>query len=136
MEIKRAELLHVYPPQFQQRNNMDNTLSDTGLIANSDMPRKRAYWATGETVKAPIRNFRQIQYFPLPNSVPDLDEALSGCWVDCGSDLHNQLEQFDGAAKVWITVQVRYEPAKPETDKRQAFDQYLSAAPTRIFKRE
>ena len=37
---------------------------------------------------------------------------------------------------MYITVQVRYEPAKPETDKRQAFDQYLSAAPTRIFKRE
>ena len=44
--------------------------------------------------------------------------------------------EFVGAAKVWITGQVLYEPAKPDTDKRQAFDQYLSAAITRILKPE
>ena len=44
--------------------------------------------------------------------------------------------EFDGFAKVWITVQVRYKPAMPDTDKRHAFDQYLSAAQTLIFKRE
>ena len=31
---------------------------------------------------------------------------------------------------------VQYEPTKPESDKRQAFEQYLSATPTRIFKRQ
>ena len=56
--------------------------------------------------------------------------------MDCGSDIHKYLVEFGGAAKVWITVQVMYEPAKPDTEKRQAFDQYLSASPTRIFKRD
>ena len=56
--------------------------------------------------------------------------------MDCALDLHNQLIDFDGAAKVWITVLVEYEPTKPESDKRLAFEQYLSATPTRIFKRQ
>ena len=97
---------------------------------------QRAYWAQGQLVGAPILNFCQIQYLPLPNVFPDLDQALSGAWVDCGFDIDKQLMEFGGAAKVWITVQVRYEPAKPETDNHQACDQYLRAAPTRIFKRE
>ena len=100
------------------------------------MLRKRAYRAPKEAVGVPVRNWRQIQYLQLPNAVSNLDKAFNGSWVDCGFDLHNQLEEFGGAAKVWITVLVRYEPANPDTDKRQVFDQYLSAAPTRIFKQE
>ena len=52
---------------------------------------QRAYWAPGQPVGAPVRNFRQIQYFPLPNAFPDLDQALSGALVDCGSDIHKQV---------------------------------------------
>ena len=80
--------------------------------------------------------FLQNQYLPLPNDAPDLDLSLIGALVDCGSDIHIQLVEFGVAAKVWITVQVQYEPAKPDTDKREAVDQYLSATPTRIFKQD
>ena len=106
---------------------MNNILTETGSIANLHNFRNRAYWAPGQLVGAPVRNFRQVQYFPLPNAVPNLDQALSGSWVDCALDLHNLLIELGGAAKVWITVQVQYEPTKPESDKLQAFDQYLSA---------
>ena len=55
--------------------------------------------------------------------------------IDCGRDLHKQLIEFGGAAKVWMTVQVEYDPENPLANK-QPFEQYLSAAPTRIFSRD
>ena len=64
--------------------------------------------------------------------MPDLDKALNGAWLDCGHDLHKQLGEFGGAVKVWVTIQVAYEPVKPMANK-EPFEQYLSAAPTRIF---
>ena len=67
--------------------------------------------------------------------MPDLDQALSGGRVDCGRDLHQQLIEYGGAAKVWLTVQVEYEPVNPLANK-VPFEQYLSAAPTRIFRRD
>ena len=66
--------------------------------------------------------------------MPDLDQALSGAKVDCGRDLGKQLFEFGGAAKVWMTVQVEYEPVNPLANQ-QPFEQYLSAAPTRMFRR-
>ena len=93
----------------------------------------RAYWQFGQPVGAPARYFRQIQYVPLPNAVPDLDKALSGAWLDCGQDLHKQLGEFGGAVKVWVTIQVAYEAVKPMANK-EPLEQYLSAAPTRIFR--
>ena len=51
-----------------------------------------------------------------------------------GWDLHKQLIEYGGAAKVWMTVQVEYEPVNPLGNK-EPFEQYLSAAPTRIFQR-
>ena len=71
------------------------------------------YWQPGQPIGVPVRNFRQIRYLPLPNAVPDLDQALSGARIDCGRDLHKQLIEFGGAAKVWMTVQVEYEPVNP-----------------------
>ena len=65
--------------------------------------------------------------------MPDLDKALSGAWLDCGQNLHKQLSEFGDALKVWVTVQVAYEPVKPMANK-EPFEQYLSAAPTRIFR--
>ena len=65
----------------------------------------------------------------------DLDQALSGARVDCARDLHKQLFEFGGAAKVWMTLLVEYEPVNPMANK-QPFEQYLCAAPTRIFKRD
>ena len=67
--------------------------------------------------------------------MPDLDRALSGARLDCGKDLHKQLIEYGGAAKVWMTVQVEYETVNPLANK-QPFQQYLSATPTRIFKRD
>ena len=89
----------------------------------------------GLPIGAPVTRFRQIRYLPFPNAVPDLDKALSGARVDCGRDLHKQLVEFGGAAKVWMTVQVEYEPVNPLSNK-QPFEQYLSAAPTRMFKHD
>ena len=93
----------------------------------------RAYWQPGHPVGAPARYFRQIRYLPLPNAVPALDKALSGAWLDCGQDLHKQLCEFGGAVKVWVTVQVAYDTVKPMANK-EPFEQYLSAAPSRIFR--
>ena len=36
---------------------------------------------------------------------------------------------------MWMTVQVEYEPVNPLANK-EPFEQYLSAAPTRIFRRD
>ena len=71
----------------------------------------------------------------LSNAVPDLDQALSIVTLDCGRDLHKQLIEFGGAAKVWMTVQVEYEPVNPWANK-QPFAQYLSAVPTRMYRRD
>ena len=79
----------------------------TGIIPVN----QRAYWAPGQPVGDIVRNFREIKYFPLPNALPDLDQAFSGALVDCGSDIHKQFVKFKRAAKVWITGQVRYKPA-------------------------
>ena len=134
--LKRADLVNRYSTHANYTNNMSNIRFDSGLIANTQVIKNRAFWASGQPIGAPLRNFRQMQYLFLHTAFPNLDQALNGSWVDSALDLHNQLIEFGGAAKVWITVQVQYEPTKPESDKRQAFDQYLSATPTRIFKRE
>ena len=103
----------------------------------TERPRQvlNVYWQLGQVIGAPVSNFRQIRYLPLPNAVPDLDKALSVARVDCGRDLHKQQIEFGGAAKVWMTVQVEYEPVNPLANK-QPLKQYFSAAPTRMFKRD
>ena len=67
--------------------------------------------------------------------MPDLDQGLSGAKVNCARDLHKQLIEFGGAAKVWMIVQVEYEVINPLANQ-QPFEQYLSAAPTRMFRRD
>ena len=104
-----------------------------GILTETPQHILNLYWHKGQPIGAPVSNFRQIKYLPLPKSVPDLDQALSGAKLDCGRVLHKQLIEFDGAAKVWMTVQVKYEPVNPMANK-QPFEQYLSAAPTRMFK--
>ena len=93
------------------------------------------YWQLGQPIGAPVSNFRQIRYLPLPNAVADLDKVLSEATVDCGRDLHKQLIEFGGAAKVWMIVQVEYEPVNPLTNK-QPVEQYVSASATRMFRRD
>ena len=73
--------------------------------------------------------------YHFPNVLPNLDQALSGARLECGQDFHKLLIEFGGAAKVWMTVQVEYEPVNPLANK-QTFEQYLSDAPTRMFRRD
>ena len=115
--------------QLLESNDMAGILTErTGQIPN-------LYWQPGQPIGAPVSHFRQIKYLPCSNAVPDLDQALSGARVDCVRDLHKQLIEFGVAAKVWITVQIKYEPVNPLANK-QPFEQYLSAAPTRMFRRD
>ena len=107
----------------------------TGILSGSPQQISNLYWQPGQPIGTPVCTFRQIKYIPLLNVVPDLDQALSGARVDCGRKIQKQLIEFGGAAKVWMTVQVEYEPVNPLTNK-QLFDQYLSAAPTCIFRRD
>ena len=67
--------------------------------------------------------------------MPDLDQAVSWARIDCGQNIHKQLIEFGGAAKVWMTVQVEYEPVNFLANK-QPFEQYFSAEPTRIFRHD
>ena len=92
-------------------------------------------WKQGQFVGVPVKTLRQIKYRLLPNAVNHLYQALSGARLDCGEDLHKQLIEFGGAAKVWMTVLVEYEPINPLTNNIP-FEEYLSAAPTRIFRRD
>ena len=55
--------------------------------------------------------------------------------LDCGLNLHKQLIEIGGAAKVWMTVKVKYEPVNPLAYK-QPFEQYVSAAQSLMFKRD
>ena len=93
------------------------------------------YWIFSQLIGAPVSNFRQIKYLLLPNAVFDLDKALSGARVDCEQDLHKQLINIGGAAKVWMSVLVQYEPVNPVANK-QPVEQYLSDAPTRMLRRD
>ena len=116
-------------PQPVQSNDM------AGILTERPRQVPNLYWQPGQPIGNPVSNFRHIKYVPLPNTVPDLDQALSGAMVDCGRDLHKKLIEFGLAAKMWLTVQVDYKPVNPLANK-QPFEEYLSAAPTRMFKRE
>ena len=106
-----------------------------GILTERPRQIPNLYWEPGQPIGSPVNHFRKIKYLPFPNAVPDLDQALSGAKVDCARDLHKQLVEFGGAAKVWMIVQVDYEPVNPLANK-QPFEQYLNATPTRMFRRD
>ena len=89
-----------------------------GILTERPQQIQNLYWHPGKPIGAPVRTLRQIKYIRLPNAEPDLDQALSGAWVDCGRDLYKELSEFGGAAKVWMTVQVEYEPVNPLANKQ------------------
>ena len=91
---------HLPAPQPIQSNNIAEIITERPRLIQN------LYWQPGQPVGAPIRTFRQIKFLSIPNAVPDLDQALSGARLDCGRDLHKQLIDYGGAAKVWMTVQV------------------------------
>ena len=91
---------HSPEPQHVQLNNM------AGILTERPRQIPNLYWQPNQLIGAPVSNFRQIKYIPLPNAVPDLDQALSGARVDCARDLHKKLIEFGKAANMWMTVQV------------------------------
>ena len=122
-----------HPPatnQFAQQLLQSNKMA--GILTERPRQIPNLYWQPGHPIGAPVSNFRQIKYLPLPSAVPDLEQPRSGARIDCGRDIHKQLIEFGGAAKVWMTVKVEYERINPMANK-QPFKQYLSAAPTRMF---
>ena len=66
---------------------------------------------------------------------PDLDVALFAIMTDFGKDICQMIEYFT-SARVWLTVQVRYEPANLKDEKYKPFDFYITCAVTRFLRRE
>ena len=88
-----------------------------GILRERPRQIPNLYWLPGQLIGATVSNFRQINYLPLPNAVPNLDLALSGVRLDCVRNHHKQLIEFGGAAQVWMTVQVEYERVNPLANK-------------------
>ena len=132
--VPQPPLLQPFAPQPPAPQQLQ--LNDMAEFLNK-RPRQipNLYWQPGKLIGVPLRTLRQFKFIPLSNALPDLDLALAGARVDCARDLHKQLIEFSGAAKDWMTIQVEYEPVNPLANK-QPFEQYLSAAPTRMFKRD
>ena len=95
----------------------------------------RVYWQPSTRIRPQMVHFTQLRYLPFSVSKPDLDIALEAISVDCGTDIRRMIDGY-GSAKVWLTIQVRYEPANPLNEKYKTFEFYLSCAPTRFFHRD
>ena len=95
----------------------------------------RLYWRPCTLLNPHMRHFTQLRYLPFLVCKPDLDVALFAVISDCGTDIRQMIESY-GSVKVWLTVQVRYEPANPKDEKNEPFEFYLTCAATRFFSRE
>ena len=78
-----------------------------------------------------MQHFTQLRYLPFNLCNPDLDTALSAIISDCGTVNRNMMQSY-GSAKVWLTVQVRYEPANQRDQKTKSFKFYITCAATRF----
>ena len=76
----------------------------------------RKYWRPTTRINPHMHHFTQLRYLPFSVCKPDLDTALSSIISDCGTDIRNMMKSY-GSAKVWLTVQVGYEPANPRDQK-------------------
>lgn len=109
LKIKRIKHLQSHPTPvshpcyIQDQQSMLVTFSER--FRQLQYP--RAYWQLGQPVGAPVTFICQIQYLPLPAAVPDLDQAISWASIDFNRDLHEQINKFGGAVKVWITSHVK-----------------------------
>ena len=108
-----------------------------GILTERPQQIQNIYWQPGHPIGVPVSHFRQIKDLPLSNSVTDIDQALSEARVDCVRDLHKQLFAKFGVCgnSSSVTVLVEDEPANPMANK-QPFEQYLSGAPSHIFRHE
>ena len=86
------------PHPFAQQPLQSNEMHE--ISTNRPQQNSNLYWQPGHPIDAPVRTFRKIKYLPLPNAVPDLDQALSGARIDCGRDLYQQLNEYGKGAKV------------------------------------
>ena len=68
----------------------------------------------------------QLCYLPFVVCKPDQDVAFSAVIFDCGTDIRHMIESYV-SAKVWLTVQVRYELANPKDEKINRSNSTLSA---------
>ena len=94
-----------------------------------------AYKEKGEEINPVFYYFKQLTYNPLEISKPDLGLALAGAIIDMGPDIDVMFTEYGKSFKCWIVLLVYYEPINPNDQAHKGFDAYLSAAPTRIFKR-
>ena len=88
----------------------------------------RQYWRPATRINPHMQHFTQLRYLPFCFCKPDLDTALSAIISDCGTDIRNMMQSY-GSAKVWMTVQVRYEPANPRDQKTSPLNSTLPAPP-------
>jgi hypothetical protein len=85
----------------------------------------RMYWRQSTRIRPQMLHFTQLRYLPFSVTKPDLDIALGAITSDCGTDIRRMIEGY-GSAKVWLTIQVRYEPANPKDEKNKPFEFFLS----------
>ena len=76
----------------------------------------RQCWRPATQINHHMQHFTQLRYLPFYLCKPDLDTALSAIISDCGTNIRNMMQSYR-SAKVWLTVQVRYEPANPTDQK-------------------
>ena len=93
----------------------------------------RLYWKKPSLILPQMQFFRQFKYLPYAFTKPDLDSALDACITDCAQEVQQMLNEF-GSVKVWLTIQVRYEPVNPNENNRNGFEQYLSCVPICFFR--
>ena len=94
----------------------------------------RVYWRPATRIRPQMVDFTMLRYLPFSLTKPDLDNALGAITSDCGTDIRRMIDGY-GSAKVWLTIQVRYEPANPRDEKNKPFEFYLSCKSTRFFHR-
>ena len=95
----------------------------------------RQYWRPANRNNPNMHHFTQLRYLTLYMCKPGLDTAVSSITSDCGTNIRNIMQSY-GSAKVWLTVQGRYEPANPRHQKNKPFEFYLTCAATWFFRRD
>ena len=95
----------------------------------------RQYWRPATRINPNMHHFTQLRYLPFCVCKPDLDTALSAIISDFVTDIRDIMLSYK-SAKVWLTVQVRYEIANLRDQKNKSLEFYLTCAATRFFRPE
>ena len=83
---------------------------------------------------SPHQYFIQHGFEPLDETKPKLMLAMEGAILDCALDINQVFNQLGPSLKVWMIVQVHYEPVNPDDEKHKGFDAYLRTKDTKISK--